>query len=118
MIINGFTLANDDKLNRAIYGSVGREGKMKGGVGEKAAEEEILAEYDRLGGLILKGENKVKTGSFYDFDEKLARKEPKVVFETSIDGMLVEVSEDEVVALKTAESKVANLKSKKVKKIK
>lgn len=97
-VYNGYTLANADKLNRAIFGSTGERGALSGGVGEDASPEEVLAAYDRLGGLILKGSAKVKTGSFWDFEEKEARKEPEVtlVFR-DLKGRLVEIAEDEEV---------------------
>lgn len=114
--IKEFELVNDEKVNRAIYGSVGREGRLSGGVGENATDEAKIAEYDRLGGLIKKDGNKVKTGSFYDFEKKGVREEPAISFEATIDGNLVEVDEDEIKALKTAEKKVAKLKAKKIKK--
>src|SRR3990167_5053548 len=48
-----YLLVNNDKLNRAIFGNVGRGGQMEGGAGEKATPELVIAEYDKLGGLIL-----------------------------------------------------------------
>ncbi len=71
--INGYVLVNSEKFNRAIFGTVGAEGKMTGGVGEGASPEAILAEYDKLGGLILKDGVKMEMGSFYDFENKCPR---------------------------------------------
>lgn len=98
-----------DKVERAINGSVGAQGSLVGGVGKEATPEAIIAEYDRLGGLIvkikpglkpedlnlpedatpeekLKAEKKlmkmsykVKTGSFYDFKKGEARAKPQVL---------------------------------------
>jgi hypothetical protein len=99
MIIKGYTLQNEEKINRAIFGTVGREGKLEGGVGEKASEEQILVEYDLLGGLILKGAYKVKTGSFYDIAKKTARKEPEVILILQGINGQVEVAEDEDIPL-------------------
>ena len=118
MNILGYDLVNDEKVNRAIYGSIGQEGRLSGGVGENATDEVKLAEYDKLGGLITKDGNKVKTGSFYNFEKKIAREEPQITFEAVLDGNIVEVNEDEIKAIKTAEKKVATLKAKKIKKIK
>lgn len=74
-----FVVYNPDKLHRAINGSTTSRGSMEGGVGKDASPEAILAEYDRLGGLIkTKGGQKVAIGSFYDFEAGKPRKEPTV----------------------------------------
>lgn len=93
MNINGFELVNSDKVERAINGTVSSKGAMVGGVGEAAVPEAILAEYDRLGGLIKKGGDKVKTGSFFDFKAKAPRDVPEVVFIYNVNGRFVEVPE-------------------------
>ena len=72
----GFFLVNHEKLDRAINGSVGKEGKSYGGVGKDASDAQVLAEYDRLAGLILDQNNqKVANGSFFDFEEGAPRAE-------------------------------------------
>src|SRR3990167_4102542 len=77
--INGFVICNADKLHRVINGTMSDGGSLSGGLGEGAAPEAILAEYDRMGGLIRTAEGaKVVTGSFYDFKAKAARKTPQV----------------------------------------
>ena len=93
MELLGYTVSNYDKFHRAIYGSVGKEGKLYGGVGEDASDLEKLAAYDKTGGLILKGKAKVKTGSFYDFENKKPREEAEVmlIFK-DIEGNTVESS--------------------------
>ncbi len=68
-------MVNGEKLVRAIEGSQNSLGEIRGGVGADAPEGAILAEYDRLGGLVKKGKYKVKTGSFYDFAKKQPRME-------------------------------------------
>lgn len=92
-----YLLVNAEKLDRAINGVVGHGGVMMGGVGKDADEQTILAEYDRLGGLILKKNGgvaydedeegnetekpvdvKVATGSFYDFKARRPRTKPEV----------------------------------------
>lgn len=78
---DGFVLENDVKVRRAIEGTISREGKLEGGVGADAAPEVIRAAYDKLGGLITKGGNKVRTGAFWDFERGEARKEPEIVYE-------------------------------------
>ena len=79
-IIGEFECSNEEKLNRAIHGSMGRNGRLEGGVGEGASDAVKLAEYDRLGGLIKKGNMKVETGSFYDFAKQTPREKPVIVF--------------------------------------
>lgn len=111
MEINGLILQNEEKVDRAINGAVGREGKAEGGVGADASPEQIIAAYDKLGGLILKGGHKVKTGCFWNFKEGKPVENPKVMFtlrdingnEVSIpDGveLPVEVKAVEIIAKK------------------
>lgn len=94
--VKGFTLVNPEKVDRAIFGAVNGEGNYVGGIvsdrdtGEYAPEA-LLAEYDRLGGLILKRKDKVKTGSFYNFKTKQPRREPEIVFVYRVNGQMVEV---------------------------
>lgn len=90
--LSGFHLQNHEKVNRAIHGSMTSGGQLKGGVGEDAAPAAILAEYDRLGGLVLKNGRKVKTGSFYDFKGRRPRTNPEItLILKSISGGTVEV---------------------------
>lgn len=111
MEIDGYTLMSADKVHRAIFGSMSAEGQLAGGVGEDASDNAKLAEYDRLGGLILKGGNKVKTGSFYDFGSKKVRTKPKVVFVfRDLNGEEVEVDDGEEIPM---EVKAAQAKAKK-----
>lgn len=94
----GYLLLSKDKLERALSGSPNRNGVYVGGVikGDGTYDEDqLLAEYDRLGGLIRKGEDKVKTGSFYDFANRSPRAKAEVKLEFRINGRLVEVSADE-----------------------
>lgn len=112
MQIGEFTLANSDKAERAINGSVMSEGQMKGGVGVDAEEHEILAEYDRLGGLVLMDGNKVKTGCFWDFKNKCAVKKPKAILVFRIDGEDVEVDADQPLPLEVRAKKAADAKKK------
>lgn len=111
--IGGFTLVNHEKLNRAIEGHMGRGGRLEGGIGEGASDEAILAEYDRLGGLIRKGKNNVKMGSFYDFPKRKPHDKPKVVFIfKDLEGNSVELEDgaeipDELKAVQIIEDKKA-----------
>ena len=130
MTIGEYVLANPDKVERATNGTVLDQGQMKGGVGieyDKKGNvtngEAILAEYDRLGGLILKdGKYKVKTGSFYDFQEKKPFEDPEPVLLFSVNGEIVEVSADEPLpievraALSAGEKKAAKKKKSVAKK--
>jgi len=133
--IKGYTLVNSEKLDRAVNGTVGREGRLYGGIGEKASDEAKLAAYDKLGGLIKKGKNKVKIGSFYDFEKRKPREKPdvKLVFR-GLEGEEIVLDEGEekpieVIAAekiqekknkkknkKEADKRVAKAKAKKVKK--
>ena len=119
MVIKEYTLVNEEKFDRAVNGSMSAEGKLFGGVGENASDEEKLAEYDRLGGLILKGKYKVKTGSFYDFSKRAPRSKPEVIFVfRDLEGDEVEVPEGEEIPLevKAAEVKKVKKAAKKSKK--
>lgn len=103
-IINGFKLENAAKLERA-----------ETVVGSDATT--LLAEYDRLGGLITKNGDKVKTGSFYDFEAKKPRAKPKVVFVYTVDGEFVDVPEgEELPGEVRAARTLANARARKAKK--
>lgn len=94
LTVDGFTLVNADKVTRALDGSMNDRGQFIGGVRKADGsydKAELIAEYDRIGGLIKKGEDKVRTGSFYDFGARRARSEPKVEFEFRVNGDLVYV---------------------------
>lgn len=91
MDVGEYVLQNPDKVDRAINGSVVSGGMMKGGVGQDASEDAIIAEYDRIGGLILYKGYKVKTGCFYDFKKKMAVKKPEPILEFKVDGETIEV---------------------------
>jgi len=111
MKVGDYSLVNDEKIQRAIEGTPLSKGGKMGGVGRDASDEQLLVEYDRLGGLIRKDGMKVKAGCFYDFDEKKAVESPEPIFEVSIDSSLVEVSEAEATALESAKKKREALKS-------
>lgn len=109
MQVGKFNLSNDDKAHRAIHGNVTRQGVSSGGVGEHATEEQILAEYDRLGGHVTLDGDRVKTGSFYDFPGKKPRDPAIVVLQFPINGRLIEVRAGkalpmEVIAFKKMQS--------------
>lgn len=95
--VKGFELLNPEKVERALVGTVQRSGSLSGGVqapdGTYDADA-LLAEYDRMGGLIRKGEDKVKTGSFFDFKAKKPREKATPVLEFRINGRVQEVPMD------------------------
>jgi hypothetical protein len=104
----GFELVNDEKVHRAIYGTVGQGGSAVGGVGEEATEAEILAEYDRLGGLITKNGDKVKMGCFYDFKGRKPHKDPKVILVFQVNNKVVEVPANEPLPVLVQAAKIAD----------
>lgn len=93
--INGFTLEDSNKLERVLFGDMGRAGELSGGLGLEAEPELVLANYDRLAGFITKDGVKIKTGSFWDFSRsvKAPRKVPQVVYVFNIGGDMVEVDD-------------------------
>lgn len=96
--VKGFELVNAEKVERALTGSANRAGSLIGGVQKPDGsydDDALLAEYDRLGGLVRKGDNVVKTGSFYDFTARRPREKAEVVFVFRINGRIVEVKENE-----------------------
>ena len=129
-IINGYELANEEKLNRVIYGSMGREGQLRGGIGdlgptphrvnqeehEAAYEKKLLAYYDRLGGLVRKNGHNIKIGAFWDFVKRKPHDKPHVQFVfRDIEGKEVLIEEGEAIPLEVKAAEVAKTQ-KKVKK--
>lgn len=113
--IKGYDLVNTQKLDRALNGEQQGSSERVGGVGngvywEKGAwmkegeiisdkevaalETALLAEYDRLGGLIRLDGDKVKTGCFYNFKGRKPFETPDVKLEFMINGKKVEVDAD------------------------
>lgn len=121
--VGEFELVNDEKINRALNGSVTKNGVPQGGLLRKHGTNnpddvpptELLAEYDRLGGLILKDGNKLKIGCFYNFTLKQPLDKPVVIFVERIDGEEVELDESEARAIQKAKKKVKEIKGKKLK---
>lgn len=110
MEIKGYTLINDEKVDRAINGWIDKNGDLSGGVGEDASDEVKLAAYDRIGGLIRnKNGDKVKNGCFCDYKESkkvnkpVPYENPKVILEFNVQKIVkkniarevVEVPENE-----------------------
>jgi hypothetical protein len=96
MNIKGFELVNEEKVERAINGTVNSLNEKIGGIIAEDGtydENELLAEYDKLGGLITKEGDRVKTGSFYDFRNKKMLSKPNIVFIYNVNGKIVEVED-------------------------
>jgi hypothetical protein len=114
--VGEFSLENDEKVDRAINGTVGRDDQARGGLVSKHGEGNIpdaalLAEYDRLGGLIKKGDLKVKTGSFYDFQKKQPREKPELRFSMAFQGRVLDVNEEKAQAILMAQEELARANS-------
>jgi hypothetical protein len=121
MKLLGFDLVNEDKIERALHGNIGAEGKLVGGVGDNASDMEKLAEYDKLGGLVRKGKYNLKIGCFFDFTTQKAKESPEVVFTLKdLNGNTVEVPEGEDIPLEVRAAEIQKEKksAKKVKKSK
>ncbi len=125
-VFKGFTLMNPEKLDRAVNGAIASSGVRKGGVGTKENfekdpankgkdwEAQVLAKYDSLGGYITKDGNKVKMGSFFDFEKKRNKEKSEVVFVfRDLEGRVVELDEGKDVPLDVQ----AATKARKVKKV-
>lgn len=124
--IGKYELANVDKVERALNGSAGSSGELIGGVGEGAyfdgswkregeelSEKEVttleaalLVEYDKIGGLIKEGNDKVATGSFYNVKAKKAHETPAVKYEYRVNDKLIFVPENEQAPLAVRAAKM------------
>jgi hypothetical protein len=119
--IKGFHLENQEKLDRVVFGDMGRAGVLEGGLGEDAEPELVLAHYDKIGGYITKGGVKIKNGSFWDSKKKAPRTEDEVMYLFNIGGDTVEVDDPKNLAEaisvveKTRSEKEAKVKEKKAK---
>lgn len=104
----GYELDNPAKIERARDLFFQKEQR-------DPTNEELLVVYDRLGGLIKKGGQTIKTGCFYDVRGKKAFAEPQLVYLYSVNGSIVEVPEGtelpgEVRAARILEEVAANKK--------
>lgn len=111
----GYTLVNPDKVTRVLDGTQDERGVLRGGIRKADGsydEKELIAGYDKIGGLIRKGEDKVRTGSFYDFTARRARVEPKVEFEFRVNGDVVYVPAEQEIPNKIKAVKVAEKQEK------
>lgn len=105
-----FDLVGEDKVRRVIEGESNDKGEIVGGLGIDAKPLAILATYDKKGGLIKGKEgSKVKTGSFFDFKTKTARKKPEITYVFRFNGKEVEYKEGDE---KPLEIKAAEMQAK------
>lgn len=102
-----FEAVNEEKMERAISGTLSRNAQRVGGVGDEAEDSAKLAEYDRLGGLVKLGGDKVKRGCFWDFKGKKAVKTPVVLLSFNINGKNVDVPADEPLPSEVRAAKAA-----------
>lgn len=110
---------NEDKIKRAADGQLTDKGEHKGGVGYED-ETALLAQYDKLGGLIMNKEGyKVKTGSFFDHKKNIAIVKPKPVLVVRVNGQEVEVPEGQAMPREVEAQNILNeAKAKKARKAK
>lgn len=145
-IQNKFELVNEEKVVRALEGTQRVNGTTFGGIGDgaynekgkwkrngvelskeevKSLEFKLLAEYDKMGGMIkVDGDNagKVVHGSFYDFKSKKPLPKPKVMMQYKINGEFVVIplgkETNEITAVKTLADKKTDEKDKKKEEVK
>lgn len=126
MQIGKYTLVNVDKIERALNGSSGSLGALIGGIGQGAyydegwkrdgeelseedvetLESSVIVEYDRIGGLIKEGNDKIATGSFYNAKAKKAHDTPVVRYEYRVNDKLILVPEHEQAPLAVRAAKM------------
>lgn len=87
-ILGLYVLCNQEKYKRVVDGVVGDKGQMIGGIGRDAPEEQIIAEYDRLGGLIktITTDEKIETGTFWDFQKRKPKENIEIRIEKKPEG--------------------------------
>ena len=91
-----YLLLNREKLDRA-----------RGKLGKEASDLEILVEYDKYGGAIRNKEGRIiKTGSFFDFVNKVPRKAPKIEFDDEYVLVRKRVKKGEKVDLEEGDEEV------------
>jgi len=92
-----FFLVNNEKVDRVIKGVPGQTGELIGGLGENAPIEQILALYDKTGGLILDKENrKLAHGCFWDFQKKKPKDPPEIAYRDDIGPKTINIREEKV----------------------
>ena len=101
--VGKYVLMNDEKVGRALD-KIGADG----------TDEQLLAEYDRLGGAVKLEGRKLAMGTFYDFEEKKAREEIKIDEDQYEEEYVLQHKPKKVVKEKgdDVKDRVANLKKK------
>lgn len=106
--INGYSLINGEKYDRVINGSMGRNNEMINALGVDASPEDVIAHYDKLGGLIRKGKHTVKMGSFWDFKKRAPHATPKpVLVFRDLMGETVEIAVGEEIPIEVQAAQMA-----------
>lgn len=95
------------KWNYAINGITTSNNTTKGGVGEDATMFQKFAEYDRLGGLIRKNGYPLKMGCFYDFKNKKAHVETKLVIIYKVNSKFIEVPDGQELPIEVRAAMIA-----------
>lgn len=88
--VGEYEMQNEEKYTRAKDGTLTSHSEMIGGVGDEDPNL-LLATYDKLGGLILFGGRKVKTGSFWDFKANKPIEKPEPLLQISVGDEIVEI---------------------------
>ena len=95
-----FTLHSPGKVERVYNGTTNDKGKIVGGLGREAADDDVLVEYDKMFGLIRgKEKAKVKSGCFWSTVDNQVVKEPKVIYVFRFGKVTTEVAADEPLPL-------------------
>ena len=112
VLLADYEIVNLEKWDRVINGTLGKEGRLFGGVGEDAPDMLKLVQYDKLGGLIKKGGRVVKNGAFYDFKMRQARKKPVIEFLfRDIEGNEVVIPENEEIPMEVRAAEMIRAKN-------
>lgn len=95
-MVREFELVDPIKVDRVLNGITNNRGEITPGimVNGEFDEDRLLAEYDKIGGLIRLDGNKVKIGSFYDFRNRKAFEKPEVMLTFKVNGKFVDVPAD------------------------
>ena len=120
MEVKGYTLVNEEKINRVLNGVPGTDVTGIAKDNGEYDEADLLAQYDKLGGLIKNADGYiVKTGSFYNLKAKAPHKKPEVVLQFRVNGRIIELAEGEKLPLEIQAAQMAdaeNAKDRKKKK--
>lgn len=95
-VVREFELVDPIKVDRVLNGTTNNRGGLTPGIMQNGEfdEDVLLAEYDKIGGLVRLDGNKVKMGSFYDFRNRKAFEKPEVMLTFKVNGKFVDVPAD------------------------